>query len=358
MNKLASAATALLHRFEPETAHEIAIRGLALGLGPAHARRDVPALSTRLMGLRFPNPIGLAAGFDKDARAVRPLARLGFGHVECGTVTPRPQPGNPAPRLFRLPEDGAIINRMGFNSCGIDRFCRRLARLHRPMPGGYGRGAGHTPVGVNLGINKENASPAQDYANGVARVSPYADYVTINLSSPNTPGLRNLQTAEHLAAILSAIADRNPTRPPLVVKLSPDLAESDIQPIVETAIEHGADGLILTNTTISRPAGLRSFHADEAGGLSGRPLAPLARDMLHRVAAVTKGRLHLIACGGIESGQDVFDRLSAGADMVQIYSSFILDGAGVLDRMKRELLQIMRERNLESIDDIRAQARA
>ncbi|KXV33618.1 dihydroorotate dehydrogenase [Gluconobacter thailandicus] len=349
MIDLGKLATPFLHRFDPETAHELAINSMALGLGGS-APKDVPALATRAFGLRFPNPIGLAAGFDKNARAIRPLAKLGFGHVEAGTVTPRPQPGNPQPRLFRLPEDGAIINRMGFNGCGIDRFCRNLARLHRPMPNGRTRGA-TVPLGANIGINKIGADPLRDYPELVSRVSPYVDYVTMNLSSPNTPGLRDLQSAQMLTDLLAAINTRNPDRLPLLVKLAPDMDDSSYEPILEAAIAGGAQGLILTNTTIARPAGLHSAFASETGGLSGRPLALRSREVLKVVSGLNKGRIALISCGGIETGDDILDRIRMGADMVQIYSSFVLQGPGILARLKKELLEAMRRNGFETIAD-------
>ncbi|EHH67373.1 quinone-dependent dihydroorotate dehydrogenase [Gluconobacter morbifer] len=351
MIDLGTMVTPFLHRLDTETAHELAIHSLALGLGGS-AAKDVPAFAVRTLGLRFPNPIGLAAGFDKNARAIRPLAKLGFGHIEAGTVTPRPQPGNPKPRLFRLPEDGAIINRMGFNGCGIDRFCRRLARLHRPMPNGRLRGA-TVPLGVNIGINKTGADPLKDYPELVSRVSSYADYVTMNLSSPNTPGLRDLQSADILRELLAAINTRNPQRPPLLVKLAPDLDNASYGPILEAAIAGGAQGLILTNTTITRPGHLTSPHANETGGLSGRPLAPRARDVLKAVSEQNRGRLALISCGGIESGEDILERIRMGADMVQIYTSFVLQGPGILARLKAELRDAMRRDGFETISDAR-----
>lgn len=261
-------ATKLFHGLDPESAHEAAIESLALGLGPT-APKDLPALSTRCMGLRFPNPIGLAAGFDKNARAVMGLARMGFGHVECGTVTPRPQDGNPKPRLFRLSEDAAIINRMGFNGCGIDSFVRRLERFRGLQASRSARWRA-VPVGANLGINKTGAQPLEDYPYLVSRVSTLADYITINLSSPNTPGLRDLQSASSLGDILNAIGRNNATVPPLLVKLAPDLDPQSLPDIVEAAVEGGASGLIVSNTTISRPPSLCSPQATETGGLSGR----------------------------------------------------------------------------------------
>ncbi|GBR54690.1 dihydroorotate dehydrogenase 2 [Neokomagataea thailandica NBRC 106555] len=275
---------------------------------------------------------------------------MGFGHVEAGTVTPRPQPGNPQPRLFRLPEDGAIINRMGFNGCGIDRFCRNLARLHRPQPNGRLRGP-LAPLGANIGINKTGADPLKDYPELVARVRPYADYITINLSSPNTPGLRDLQSAEFLTQLLDAVNKRNAERPPLLIKLAPDMANAAYAPILEAAINGGAQGLILTNTTIARPDSLTSPHAHESGGLSGRPLTSRAREVLQHVSAINKGRLTLISAGGIETGRDILDRIRLGASMVQLYTSFILEGASILPRLKAELLQSMRDDGFNSLEE-------
>ncbi|ACI50940.1 Dihydroorotate oxidase [Gluconacetobacter diazotrophicus PA1 5] len=346
----------LVRRLDPEDAHRLGLNALLLGLGGGSGSgQDDPALAVRALGLRFPNPIGIAAGFDKNALVVRPLARIGFGFVEAGTVTPRPQPGNPRPRLFRLDEDRAIINRMGFNNQGIDRFAVRLARLHRVSPAGRHAGA-RVPVGANLGINKFGADPERDYPRLVGRVKHYADYVVLNLSSPNTPGLRDLQEASRLGALLQAIGEAHPDRPPLLVKLSPDLARDDIGPIVEAAIAGGAQGLIVTNTTISRPAGLRSPHAGEAGGLSGRPLRPLAADIFRAVAQVAAGRLALVACGGIETGADIVDRVRAGADLVQLYSAFAYEGPGIVRRLKRETVRVLNAEGFETLADAKGTA--
>ena len=353
MSVLASLSLPLVRKLDPEKAHELAIDALMLGISvPFKRPEDDPALATRALGMRFSNPIGIAAGFDKDARVLRPLARLGFGFVEAGTVTPRPQPGNPKPRLFRLVEDRAVINRMGFNNQGIDRFAVRLARLTRPLPSGRAGGAG-VPVGANIGINKTGADPERDYPALVARVKPYVNYIVLNVSSPNTPGLRGLQDAAKLRGILDAIAARHPERPPLLVKLAPDLEDDAIAPIVEAAVQGGAQGLIINNTTLARPATLRSPHRGESGGLSGRPLATRSRDMLRLVANIAAGRLALVSCGGIESGQDILDRIRLGADLVQVYTAFAYEGPALLARLKQEMLQSMRAAGVETLDDIR-----
>lgn len=353
MSVLASLSLPLVRKLDPEKAHELAIDALTLGISvPFKRPEDDPALATRALGLRFSNPIGIAAGFDKNARVLRPLARLGFGFVEAGTVTPRPQPGNPKPRLFRLEEDRAVINRMGFNNQGIDRFAVRLARLTRPLPSGRAGGAG-VPVGANIGINKTGADPERDYPALVARVKPYVNYIVLNVSSPNTPGLRGLQDAAKLKGILDAIAARHPERPPLLVKLAPDLEDDAIAPIVEAAIQGGVQGLIINNTTLARPDSLRSPHKGESGGLSGRPLAARSTQMLRLVANIAAGRLALVSCGGIESGQDILDRIRLGADLVQVYTAFAYEGPALIARLKREMLQIMRAQGIEVLDDVR-----
>lgn len=353
MSVLASLSLPLVRKLDPEKAHELAIDALMLGVSvPFKRPEDDPALATRALGMRFSNPIGIAAGFDKNARVLRPLARLGFGFVEAGTVTPRPQPGNPKPRLFRLEEDRAVINRMGFNNQGIDRFAVRLARLTRPLPSGRAGGAG-VPVGANIGINKTGADPERDYPALVARVKPYVNYIVLNVSSPNTPGLRGLQDAARLKGILDAISARHAERPPLLVKLAPDLENDAIASIVEAAVQGGAQGLIINNTTLARPDTLRSPYKGESGGLSGRPLATRSTEMLRLVANIAAGRLALVSCGGIESGQDILTRIRLGADLVQVYTAFAYEGPALIGRLKREMLQIMRAEGVEALDDIR-----
>ncbi len=318
-------AIALLRRIEPERAHQCALLALRAGLAGHDRMPDDPRLAVNLFGRSIKNPIGIAAGFDKNATALRGLAALGLGFLEVGTVTPRPQPGNPRPRLFRLVQDRAVINRMGFNNAGLAAFTQRLAAF-RPRD---------VPVGANLGINKEGADPERDYPAMLAAVSPHADYVVINVSSPNTPGLRDLQGEARLAAILAALP---PERPPLFVKLAPDLAPAGLEAATDVAIAAGVAGIIVTNTTIARPEGLRSPQAGQAGGLSGAPLAPLARAALRVVARRAAGRLTLIAAGGIATGADVLDRLRLGASAVQVYTAFAYAGPALIPRLKRELL--------------------
>ncbi|MDF7673611.1 quinone-dependent dihydroorotate dehydrogenase [Acetobacteraceae bacterium ESL0709] len=350
MSRFEAAAVWALKRLDPEQAHEMAIHAISLGLARS-APPDDPRLSTVLWGKTFPNPIGLAAGFDKNARALKGLAQIGFGFIEAGTVTPRPQPGNPKPRLFRLEEDQAVVNRMGFNSCGIDRFCQNLARQSPRDSSGHLKSS-EKPLGINLGINKTGSIPLVDYPYLVERVQDYADYITINLSSPNTPGLRDLQGPEMIGRLLDAIHKAVPRHPPILVKLAPDLADDSYEPIVQACIDHGANGLILTNTTLARPDFLRSARSVETGGLSGRPLSGRARSVLRLVASLNKGQLTLISSGGIETGRDVFERLLMGAHLVQVYTAFIYHGTNFLTRIKAELLKVMQEEGVRSLKDI------
>ncbi len=324
---LASALVPLMRGIDAETAHRIALKALAFGLAGHDSTPDDPRLAVDLLGLHFANPIGLAAGFDKNAEALTPLAKLGFGFVEAGTVTPRPQPGNPRPRLFRLTEDRAVINRMGFNNEGLAAYLPNLAKFDRAL----------CPVGANVGINKEGADPERDYPALVEAVAPLADYVVINVSSPNTPGLRDLQGEARLGGILAAINARVPARPRLFVKIAPDLSADGIAAIVETAIAAGVDGLIVSNTTIARPAGLRSENVTQAGGLSGAPLLAPSTAALRHAARAARGRLVLIGVGGIATGADVLAKLRAGASLVQVYTAFAYAGPALVGRLKREL---------------------
>ncbi|NJC35052.1 dihydroorotate dehydrogenase [Sphingomonas jejuensis] len=330
----------LLFSLDPERAHQLAIRGLRLA--PAQPKPADPRLGSTVAGLAFPNPVGLAAGFDKDALVPDALLARGFGFVEVGTLTPLPQAGNPRPRLFRLVEDGAVINRMGFNNGGQAAAHVRLSRRRR----------GTDIVGVNIGANKDSADRIGDYAAGIARMADVADYLTVNISSPNTPGLRALQDPAALAELLSAVAGaRRAGGPPVFLKVAPDLDPSDVEVIVEAAITGGMDALIVANTTVSRPP-LRSAQAGETGGLSGRPLAPLALAMLRRFAAAAAGRIPLISAGGIATADDAWDRLAAGASLVQLYSALVYEGPGLARRIAAGLAARMEREGVARIADL------
>lgn len=329
---LARLVLPLLRQIDPERAHRLSLIALRAGLAGADRTPDDPALAINTLGLRFRNPIGLAAGFDKDAVAVRSLTRLGFGFVEVGTITPRPQAGNPPPRLFRLAEDRAAINRMGFNSAGLAAVLPRLTRNRMHV----------VPIGANIGINKDDADPERDYPALLAAVGPWVDYAVINISSPNTPGLRDLQGRLRLQTLLAAIVAQVPQRPPLLVKISPDLAPADLTGLVETCLAAGVAGLIVSNTTLSRPPSLHSGRATEGGGLSGAPLFGLSTALLARIRLIAGERLVLIGTGGVFSGRDALAKLQAGASLVQIYTSFAYEGPAVVPRIKRELAAALR----------------
>jgi dihydroorotate dehydrogenase len=328
----------ILRTLPPETAHRLTIRALRAGLMARARDPDDPLLTTRVWGLVFPNPLGLSAGFDKDAQAYATLLRLGFGFVEVGSITPRPQTGNPKPRVFRLPDDEAVINRLGFNSAGLATAVTNLRRRRADRSG---------IVGINLGKNRDSADAAADYVAGTAALASLADYLVINVSSPNTPGLRALQEAAALrelvarvqAARAAAVAER---RPPLLLKIAPDLGPADVRDIAQVALGGGIDGLIVSNTTISRPAGLRGRHATESGGLSGRPLFALSTALLREVYRLTEGRLPLIGVGGVASGADAYAKIRAGASLVQLYTALIYHGPGLVGRIKRDLAACLR----------------
>ena len=328
----------LMFALAPETAHNLTIAALRTGLVPA-ASVDDPILATTLAGLHLSNPVGLAAGFDKDVLVPDAMLRLGFGFVECGSVTPLPQAGNPKPRLFRLVEDAAVINRLGFNNRGLDHAVARL-RARRGRAG---------IVGINLGANKDAGDRTADYVTGVAAAAALASYVTVNIPSPNTPGLRALQDGAALADLVArVVAARGSLAIPLFVKVAPDLETADFDTIARIAIDGGIDGLIVSNTTISRPM-LRSNHAAETGGLSGAPLAPLALAALRAFAAATGGALPLVAVGGIASGADAYARIRAGASAVQLYSALVFHGPGLVQQIKRDLVAMMRRDGFDSM---------
>lgn len=317
-----------LRCLDSETAHRLTIKALQCGLAPKFETKDRPRLEQSLFGRTFPNPVGLAAGFDKNAEVPDEMLGLGFGYVEVGSVTPMPQPGNPRPRLFRLTEDGAVINRMGFNNEGG-------AAVHARLTARRGNGI----VGVNLGKNKTSENAVADYVDGVERFGDVADYLVVNVSSPNTPGLRALQGRQELTELLLAVvAARNAVpeavrRPPILLKIAPDLTDEDKTDIAAVAGDTGVDGLICTNTTISRPQGLVSRRRTETGGLSGRPLASLSTSVLSDMYRLTGGRIPLIGVGGVHDAATAYAKIRAGASLLQLYSALVYQGPALVGRL-------------------------
>jgi dihydroorotate dehydrogenase len=320
------------------------VAALAMGLGGRQPEPDPPILGTRVWGRDFPNPIGIAAGFDKDARAPDALLRLGFGFVEIGTVTPRPQSGNPRPRLFRLAEDAALINRLGFNSGGLDRLAVRLRRRRRDSG----------VAGVNLGKNRDSSDPAPDYAEGVRRTAALADYLVVNVSSPNTPGLRDLQARVALEELLRTVLiarDRSGARPPLLVKIAPDLTQEQRADIAAVALAVGIDGMVVSNTTVARPPGLKSLLGRQAGGLSGPPLFAPSTALLADIYRLTEGRLPLIGVGGVASAGDAYAKIRAGAALVQLYTALVYRGPSLLGEIKTGLAELLRRDGFAAVRD-------
>jgi len=323
---------------DPERAHRATIA--ALKLVPKHHPPFFPAsLKSTLAGLEFASPVGLAAGFDKDAEVPEEMLDLGFGFVEVGTVTPRPQRGNPKPRLFRLKADRAVINRMGFNNHGQPPAFQRLLECTHL----------HGVIGVNIGANKDSDDRIADYVEGVRAMSPVARYLTINISSPNTPGLRELQDEGALQELLAAVRDVGCDKP-IFLKVAPDLEEGDPERIVKAAIDHGIDALIISNTTISRPS-LKSKHRDEAGGLSGAPLNTLALDALRKFRRVSGGEMPLIGVGGIANADDAWERIRAGASLIQLYTAMVYEGPGIARRIARGLAQHLKREGFATIGE-------
>jgi dihydroorotate dehydrogenase len=321
-----------LRTLDAESAHCLTVSLLRTGLGPRLRNDAEPSLAVDLCGLRLANCVGLAAGFDKNAEVPDAMLRTGLGFVECGTVTPLPQAGNPRPRLFRLTEDRAVINRMGFNNQGLEVFARRLDARAR---GGV--------VGANIGANKDSADRVGDYVLGLRRLWGRADYLTVNVSSPNTPGLRVLQTGDALQELLTRLAQARASLRaqggdhPIFLKVAPDLSDDEIETITETTIAHGLDAIVVGNTTLSRPAGLRSALKTEAGGLSGAPLMALSTQVLRRFHQAATGRLAMIGVGGIGSGADAYAKIRAGASAVQLYSAMVYGGPDLIGRLTRDL---------------------
>ena len=338
----------LLRWFDPEDAHRLAVQGLKL-LPPARPRPDDEKLAVRAFGLNFPNPVGMAAGFDKNAEVSDALLRLGFGFVEIGTVTPKPQGGNPRPRIFRLERDEAVINRLGFNNDGADAVLRRLAgRAHH---GGI--------VGVNVGANKDSADRTADYVKLIETFAPVASYFTVNVSSPNTPGLRNLQQADALDDLLARVIDarervrKNAGDSPVLLKIAPDLSLAELDDVVQIARSRRVDGMIVTNTTLSRPSTLREkTRAREPGGLSGRPLFRLSTRMVAETYVRAEGAFPLIGVGGIDSGGAALTKIRAGASLIQLYSALIYKGLGLVEDIKSDLASTLLRTGRESLSEI------
>jgi dihydroorotate dehydrogenase len=338
----------LLRWFDPEDAHRLAIQGLRL-LPPVRPRPDDPKLAVRAFGLNFPNPIGMAAGFDKSAEAPDALLRLGFGFVEIGTVTPKPQAGNPRPRLFRLERDEAVINRMGFNNDGEEAVLRRLA----------GRAHLTGIVGVNVGANKDASDRVADYVKLIETFAPVASYFTVNVSSPNTPGLRNLQQAAALDDLLAKVIDarervqKNAGDSPVLLKIAPDLSLTELDDVVHIARSRRVDGMIVGNTTLARPSTLREQNrAKEQGGLSGRPLFRLSTRMVAETYVRAEGAFPLVGVGGIDTGGAALTKIRAGASLIQLYSSLIYKGLGLVDDIKNDLASTLLRTGRDSLSEI------
>jgi dihydroorotate dehydrogenase len=345
LSALIDLARPALFALEPERAHELTLSTLEKGLHPRPAMPDAPALAVEALGLSFPNPIGIAAGFDKDARVPDALLSMGLGFAEIGSVTPLPQAGNPQPRVFRLIEDRAVINRLGFNNAGHAAALERLRR----------RAGRQGIVGVNIGANKDTADRIGDYVAGLERFWDVTSYFTVNISSPNTPGLRDLQAPAALDELLgrvtsarAALVAAGRPRRPIVVKIAPDIAEDDVAPISDRLVAHAVDGIAVSNTTLTRPH-LAAREAGEAGGLSGRPLFHRSTVMLARVHRATAGRLPLIGIGGIDSGETALAKIEAGATLIQLYTGLIYQGPGLVPRIKEHLVDAVRTAGVASI---------
>jgi len=342
----------LLHKMDGEDAHTLTLCALKSGLYPPSCGVCDPRLETTLWGRRFANPLGLAAGFDKNAEVIGPMLKMGFGFIEVGTVTPKPQEGNPRPRVFRDPAHEAVINRMGFPNAGMAIFRHNIERfLEQPnRPNGV--------IGINIGMNKGVEDPAADYTLLVRELARYADYLTVNISSPNTPGLRNLQSREHLLPLLARILEaRTQTcpnnAPPLLVKLAPDLNETQQEELAKAILESGIDGLILTNTTLARPESLPESFRAQTGGLSGAPLTQHATTIIRRFYGLTGGKIPIIGAGGVLSAQDAYDKLSAGASLIQVYSGLVFKGPALVNEILSGLLKLMKQDGINHISDIK-----
>ncbi|XP_029353378.1 dihydroorotate dehydrogenase (quinone), mitochondrial isoform X2 [Echeneis naucrates] len=337
----------------PETAHLLTVKMISFGLVPLNRYQDPASLEVNILGLKFKNPIGIAAGFDKHGEAVDGLYKMGFGFVEVGTITPKAQQGNPKPRVFRLISDQAIINRYGFNSCGLAEAQQRLKAREETQQEQSKAGL---PLGINLGKNKLSQDAETDYVMGVRMLGPLADYLVVNVSSPNTPGLRDLQGKAELHQLLHRVlkerdALQGEHKPPVLVKIAPDLTAQDKKDIADVVTELGVDGLMVTNTTVARPETLQDQHKSEVGGLSGQPLKDLSTSIVREMYNLTKGKVPIVGIGGVANGQDALDKIRAGASLVQLYTALTYQGPPVVTKIKQELEQLLKDQGFSSVSE-------
>ncbi|MBX3490208.1 MAG: quinone-dependent dihydroorotate dehydrogenase [Parvibaculum sp.] len=334
-------ARPVMSLLDPEAAHRLTLRALRMGLGPRAREADPVSLAIDVLGFHFENPLGIAAGFDKNGEVPDAMLAMGMGFAEVGTVTPRPQAGNPRPRIFRLPVHRAVINRLGFNNEGHAALKKRL-EARRKKPG---------IVGVNIGANKDAADRIADYEAGIRVFEGLASYFTVNISSPNTPGLRGLQNRAELETLIARVLAARKTRTPVLLKIAPDLGEDELADIAEVALAQGLDGLIVSNTTIARGDLVSGVHAQETGGLSGTPLFEMSTAVLAGIYRLTKGRLPLVGVGGISNGRDAYLKIRAGASLLQLYSALTYEGPGLIARIKRELAAHLAEDGFAHLKD-------
>lgn len=338
-----------LFLLDPEDAHNMTMKMLGRDLGPQFFGPDDPILETEFLGMTFHNPIGLAAGLDKQATRMDAFMGFGFGHIEIGTVTPQPQPGNPRPRMFRASGAKALINRFGFNSDGVDAFAGRMKEWRALEE------RTHNPIGINIGKNKDTEDDAVDFVACFEKVWPYADYITVNVSSPNTPGLRDLQGRERMADLLKRVTDaRDKLAPklPVLVKIAPDLTDEGIDDIVAVIKESKVQAVIISNTTIARPSTIPDNVAQEAGGLSGPCLFGPSTRLLSKFYEMTDGQIPLIGCGGVSTGEEAYQKIRAGASLVQIYTALVYEGPLVVEKIKKDLAALVRRDGFESISEV------
>lgn len=331
----------VLRFIEPERAHRLTILALKLGFAPRDVAPNPASLGIDLWGLHFANPLGIAAGFDKNGEVPDAMLKLGLGFAEVGTVTPRPQAGNPRPRIFRLSEERAVINRLGFNNEGHQALKRRLV-ARRARPG---------IVGVNIGANKDAEDRIADYEAGIASFEGLASYFTVNISSPNTPGLRALQNKAELETLVTRVMQARKGRTPILLKIAPDLTDEELADIAAVALERGLDGLIVSNTTIRREGFVSGPHSNETGGLSGQPLFALSTEVLRTMYRLTGGKIPIVGVGGVSSGADAYAKIRAGASLVQLYTALTYDGPMLVSRIKRELARLLAADGIEHLRD-------